>query len=136
MDGTETNLVVLFDGVCHLCNSSVNFIIRHDPRKQFKFTPLQSSTGQDLLREYGLATENFETVVLIEDRKSYTRSTAALRVARRLNNLWPLTYMFIIIPQFMRDAIYVLIAKNRYKWFGKREICMMPTPDVKERFLL
>jgi predicted DCC family thiol-disulfide oxidoreductase YuxK len=132
---TETTAIVLFDGVCHLCNSSVNFIIAHDRHRYFKFAPLQSTVGQELLGRHHLSTDTLDTFVLIEGGAAYTRSTAALRVARRLGGLWPLLYAGIVVPKPLRDLVYSFIARNRYRWFGKKESCMMPTPDVKERFL-
>jgi predicted DCC family thiol-disulfide oxidoreductase YuxK len=132
---TERTAIVLFDGVCHLCSSSVHFIIRRDPRARCKFAPLQSPIGQALLHRHRLATNTFETLVLIEAGRAYTRSTAALRVARRLSGLWPVAYLGIMVPKPVRDALYRIIAQNRYKWFGQRAECMLPTPEVKERFL-
>lgn len=135
MSYTETASIVLFDGVCHLCNSSVNFIIRHDPHGRLKFAPLQSPVGQELLRQHNLSSDILDTFVLIESGRAYTRSTAALRVARRLSGLWPVAYVGIVVPRPIRDAVYRLIARNRYRWFGKRDACMMPTAEVKARFL-
>jgi predicted DCC family thiol-disulfide oxidoreductase YuxK len=132
---TETTAIVLFDGVCHLCSSSVHFIIRRDPCARFKFAPLQSPIGQALLHRHRLSTNTLDTFVLIEGGRAYTRSTAALRVARRLTGLWPVAYLGIVVPEPVRDAIYRIIAQNRYKWFGQRAECMLPTPEVKERFL-
>jgi predicted DCC family thiol-disulfide oxidoreductase YuxK len=131
----ETTAIVLFDGVCHLCSNSVNFIINRDRRKYFKFTPLQSPTGRHLLRQHHLSSTDLNTLVLIEEGKAYTRSTAALHIVKQLSGLWPGAYMLIVVPQWLRDAAYSVIAKNRYKWFGKRETCMMPTAEVQERFL-
>jgi len=127
--------VILFDGVCNFCNSAVNFVIRHDKKAQVQFAPLQSDKGRLFLRQYGLPAAEMKSFVFIEDGKSYTQSTAALRVCRYLNGLWPLCYGFIIVPKFLRDGIYNWIAKNRYKWFGVREQCMMPTPEVRTRFI-
>ena len=135
MINTEITSIILFDGVCHLCNSSVNFIIRRDRRGRFKFAPLQSPVGQEFLRQHPLSPDELDTFVLIARGRAYTRSTAALRVARGLSGLWPLAYLFIIVPKPVRDAAYKVVAKNRYKWFGKRAECMMPTAEVKERFL-
>ena len=135
MSKAETTSIVLFDGVCHMCSNSVNFIIRRDRRKLFKFAPLQSPVGQELLRRHHLWPDELDTFILIEEGRAYTRSTAALRVAKRLSGLWPLAYMLIVVPKLLRDVVYGVIAKNRYKWFGKRDECMMPTADVKERFL-
>ena len=127
--------VILFDGVCNFCNSAVNFVIRHDKKAQVQFAPLQSDKGRLFLRQYGLPAAEMKSFVFIEEGKSYTQSTAALRVCRYLNGLWPLCYGFIIVPKFLRDGIYNWIAKNRYKWFGVREQCMMPTPEVRTRFI-
>jgi predicted DCC family thiol-disulfide oxidoreductase YuxK len=132
---TETTSVILFDGVCHLCNSSVNFIIRRDPRAHFKFAPLQSPTGQAFLRRHHLSLDRLDTFVLIERGRAYIRSTAALRVARQLSGLWPVAYLLVVVPRPIRDVVYKVIAQNRYKWFGKREECMIPTAEVRERFL-
>jgi predicted DCC family thiol-disulfide oxidoreductase YuxK len=135
MSSAQPTAVVLFDGVCHLCNSSVAFIIRHDPRGHFKFAPIQSPIGQESLRRHHIPTDALDTFVVIEGGRAYTRSTAALRVARRLSGLWSAAYVLIVVPRVVRDFIYKVIARNRYKWFGKREECMMPTLEVKERFL-
>lgn len=127
--------IILFDGVCNLCNRSVQFVIKHDPKENFLFASLQSETGQKLLQQYQLPVNNFNSFVLIENQKIYTRSTAALKVAIKLNGLIKLMYAFIIVPKFIRDGIYKWISNNRYKWFGKREACMIPTPQLKARFL-
>jgi len=127
--------VILFDGVCNLCNSSVQYVIRHDRDAVFKFASLQSDTGQQLLHKYQLPQNNFNSFVLVEDDKVYTRSGAALRVARKLSGIVKLLYGFIIVPAFLRDAVYNFIARNRYKWFGKKDTCMIPTPALKSRFL-
>ena len=127
--------IILFDGVCNLCNSSVQFVIKHDRKAVFKFASLQSEAGQKLLTKYGLATNEFNSFVLIEDNKVYLKSTAALRVARKLDMLLSLLYLFIIIPPFIRDAFYNYISQHRYKWFGKRDECWLPTPELSERFL-
>lgn len=127
--------IILFDGVCNFCNGSVNFIIERDRGKYFKFAPLQSEIGQRLLSEHGIDKTDTDSVVLIEDGKAYIRTTAALRIARKLSGAWHLFYGFIIVPSFIRDFFYKLFAKNRYKMFGKQEACMMPTPEIRERFL-
>lgn len=129
------NPVILFDGVCNLCNNSVQFVIKRDKKKQFYFTSLQSNAGQQLLKQYQLSPGKFDSFVLIENGKAYTRSTAALRVVKRLGGLLSFLYAFIIIPPFIRNAIYDYVARNRYKWFGKSESCMLPTPELKARFL-
>lgn len=127
--------IILFDGVCNLCNSSVQFIIRRDRKKQFRFASLQGRTAQQLLAMSGLDAEGQDTIVLVEDGKIYTRSTAVLRILRRLGGFWRLAYAYIIVPRFIRDGIYKFIARNRYRWFGRREECMVPEPGVRERFL-
>jgi predicted DCC family thiol-disulfide oxidoreductase YuxK len=127
--------ISLFDGVCNLCNSSVQFIIKRDRKNRFLFASLQGHTGQEYLRRFNLPADTFNSFLLVEDNHYYTRSTSALRIARSLSGGWPLLYAFIIVPRFIRDAVYNLIAKNRYKWFGKQEACWIPTPDLKKKFL-
>lgn len=127
--------VILFDGVCNLCNSSVQFVIKHDSNGIFKFASLQSDAGEALLKKYNLPLNNFNSFLLIEDGKVYSRSSAALRVAKKLNGIIKILYGFIIVPKFIRDAVYNLVATNRYKWFGKKEECMIPTPALQSRFL-
>ena len=127
--------IILFDGVCNLCNGSVQYVIRHDRYAIFKFASLQSDSGQQLLHKYNLPQSNFNSFVLIQDDKAYTRSTAALKVAAKLSGIVKLLYGFIIVPAFIRDAVYNFIARNRYKWFGKKDTCMIPTPALKSRFL-
>ncbi len=126
--------VVLFDGVCNFCNGAVNFIIRHDGGKKFKFAPLQSEIGQELQAKYGIG-EDVDSIILVENDKAYTHSTAGLRVAKGLGGIWSLGYVFIIVPAFIRDWAYRLFAKNRYRLFGRQDACMLPTPEVRERFL-
>lgn len=127
--------VLLFDGVCNLCNSSVNFIIDHDPKGHFKFAALQSEFGQEKLAELGFDQEEFDSLVLLSGNAVYQKSSAALRIAKKLNGLYPLLYVFMIIPPFIRHGVYDIIAKNRYKWFGKEDSCRIPTPDLKARFM-
>ncbi len=127
--------VILFDGVCNFCNSAVNFTIKRDKKAVIQFAPLQSEKGRMFLRQYNLPADDMRSFVFIEDGKTYFRSTAALKVCRYLNGLWPLCYIFILVPRFIRDAVYNFIAKHRYKWFGMRQECMMPTPEIKKRFL-
>lgn len=127
--------IVLFDGVCNLCNSAVQFIIRHDKKNIFMFTSLQSDTGQKLLAQYDLPLNELNSFILIENNKAYTRSSGALRVIKKLKGLWPLLYGFIIVPKFIRDGVYNWVGRNRYRWFGKQDACMIPTPELKARFL-
>jgi Uncharacterized protein conserved in bacteria len=129
------NGIILFDGVCNFCNGSVNFIIERDQKSYFKFAPLQSETGQEMLDKYGIDKTETDSVILIEDEKAYTHSTAALKIARRLDGAWSLLYAFIAVPRPLRDFFYRVFARYRYKLFGRRDACMMPTPDIRARFL-
>ena len=131
----STEPVILFDGVCNFCNGAVNFTIKRDKNKIIKFAPLQSEIGKAFIKQYGLPENDMRSFLLIENGKLCSKSTAALKVCRYLKGLWPLCYGFIIVPAFIRNAVYDLIAKNRYKWFGQKKECMVPTPDVKARFL-
>ena len=128
-------LVVLFDGVCNLCNASVRFIIARDPSARFRFAPLQSATARALFAGTGGRSPLPDSFVLLEHGRLYVRSTAALRVARRLRFPWPLLYIFIAVPRPLRDVLYDFIARHRYRWFGSREACMVPTPELRARFL-
>jgi len=127
--------IVLFDGVCNLCNSSVQFIIKRDKKKQFRYASLQGNFGQEFLKTHNLPADNFNSFILLEDDKVYSRSSGALRMLKHLGGGWNLFYGFIILPKFIRDGVYNWVASNRYKWFGKKDSCMIPTPDLKERFL-
>ncbi len=127
--------VILFDGVCNLCNRSVQYVIRHDPAAIFQFASLQGETGQTLLAAHKLATNDLNSFVLIQNDKAYTKSTAALLVARQLKGPAKLLYACMIIPAFIRDIVYRIIARNRYTWFGKKNSCMIPDPKVTSRFL-
>jgi predicted DCC family thiol-disulfide oxidoreductase YuxK len=127
--------LILFDGVCNLCNGAVNFVIRRDPAGRFRFAPLQEPGGQRLLAAHHLRREDFDSLVLLEEGRSFLKSTAALRIARHLGALWPLLYFFIIVPRPLRDSVYDWVARNRYRWFGRRDACMVPAPDVLDRFL-
>lgn len=134
-DITRSPDIVLFDGVCNLCNHAVIFIIDRDHQKKYRFASLQSSIGQDLLRRFQLPTHTMDSLVLISKERVFVKSTAALKIARNLDGLWPLAYMFIIVPSFIRNAFYDLIAKYRYKIFGKSESCRYPSDELKLRFL-
>ena len=130
----QENPVILFDGVCNYCNAMVNFAIRNDKKAILKFAPLQSAAGKSLKEKYNIA-PGIDSVIFIEQEKVYTYSDAAIRIARHLQ--WPAKalYSLIVIPKFIRQPFYKWIARNRYKWFGKKEECMIPTPEVKARFL-
>ena len=138
--------VVLFDGVCNFCNSSVNFVIEHDRDGYFKFAPLQSDAGIELANKYGLRSDEagdgsagdlipIDSVILVEDGSAYTHSTAALRIVRRLGGFWSWLYAFIVVPRPIRDFFYKLFARYRYRIFGRKDECMLPSPEVRARFL-
>lgn len=127
--------IVLFDGVCNFCNGSVNFIIERDEKNYFKFAPLQSEISRQYLDKFGIDKAETDSVILIENEKAYTHSTAALKIARRLPGIWSWFYGFIVVPKPVRDFFYKLFAKNRYSLFGKQDACMMPTPEIRQRFL-
>lgn len=127
--------VVLFDGVCNFCNYWVNFAIKRDRKKKLKFTALQGEPAKKLLLQFHINPTSLSSVILIDNGKVYTQSSAAIRICKYLNGGWKLFYGLMIIPKFIRDFFYNIIARNRYKWYGKREACMVPTPELKERFL-
>ncbi|MBV8251182.1 MAG: thiol-disulfide oxidoreductase DCC family protein [Chitinophaga sp.] len=132
----KDNGIILFDGVCNFCNASVNFVIRHDRQGYFRFAPLQSAIAADLSQQYGFDTSAQSSFILVENGKVYTKSTAALRVAKKLNFPVRLLYIFMIVPAFIRNGVYSWIARNRYRWFGKKDACMVPTPDIRSRFMI
>ena len=129
--------VVFFDGVCNLCNGAVQFILDRDKREQFRFAPLQSEAAERMLvGDLATDREALDSIIVVEDGKVYERSDAALRIARRLGAPWPAAYyLFILVPRFLRDAVYKFIARNRYRWFGRSEQCRVPTPELRARFL-
>lgn len=126
--------VVIFDGVCNLCEFSVNFIYTRDSAGRFTFTPAQSPLGKHLLEKFGIDTASLDTVVLVTRGRALTRSTAALDIARELDSPWNLLSLLGIVPTFLRDWIYDIIAAHRYQWFGRKESCMLPGADLKSRF--
>jgi predicted DCC family thiol-disulfide oxidoreductase YuxK len=127
--------LVLFDGVCNLCNGVVQFIIARDPHGRFQFAALQSAAARRVIEEHGALDRLPDAIVLVEDGRLYTRSTAALRIARRLTFPWPLTVVLLAVPRPLRDWVYTLFASRRYRWFGRRETCMMATPELRARFI-
>lgn len=127
--------IVLFDGVCNLCNGAINFVIDNDPKGKFKFASLQSEEGQELLRQHGLNQQFIDSLVLIKNDKAYIKSSGALHIAKGMGGFWKMAFIFMIVPKFIRDWVYDLIARNRYKWFGKRDACRMPSQELKDRFL-
>jgi predicted DCC family thiol-disulfide oxidoreductase YuxK len=135
MNPDELNEIVLFDGVCNFCDASVQFIIRHEKQAGLNFASLQSPTGQSLLKKYGLADKGIDSVVYIHNGKAYSKSSAALRLTARLKGLYPLLFGFLLVPPFIRNAVYDYIARNRYKWYGKKDSCMIPSPEIIRRFI-
>ena len=136
IDKTE-KYIVLFDGVCNFCNGAVNFIVDRDKQAKFVFASLQSEIGSEILNNYRLSTRHkaLDSIVLVKNNRVYVKSRAALEIAKELDGSWPLFYAFIILPPFIRDFFYDLLAKYRYKLFGKSETCRIPTADIRDRFL-
>jgi len=126
--------VVLFDGVCNFCNDAVNWIIAHDPKAKFKFAPLQSEFGEQMRRQFGIS-DDVDSIILIENGRAYTHSSAALRILKALGGIWSLGYIGIVVPRPIRDWFYKWFARNRYRWFGKQDACMIPTAEVRSRFV-
>lgn len=135
MNTNKKKAIILFDGVCNLCNSSVQFVIKHDNKNQFLFASLQSDASKKLLLQFNYENPKMMSIVLIEDNIVYDKSTAALRIAKKLRRPWNFLYKFIILPKAMRDFIYNIIAKNRYRWFGKRDTCLTYDGEYKNRFI-
>jgi predicted DCC family thiol-disulfide oxidoreductase YuxK len=129
------NPVLLFDGVCNLCNASVQWILKRDRKGIFRFAALQSDYGTASLKRLGLSPDLFDSVILLHHNTALTRSDAALEIARLLGGFWSMAVVFKWIPRVIRNALYDWIARNRYKWFGKQEACMIPRPEWKNRFL-
>ncbi|KAA0546124.1 thiol-disulfide oxidoreductase DCC family protein [Bacillus sp. BGMRC 2118] len=127
--------IVLFDGVCNLCNGAVQFLIKHDKKERLRFASLQSETGQKILTEYGYSTNQFDSIILVSNQKVYEKSDAALAICSEIGGVFSLCKVMYIIPKRLRDSLYSLIARNRYKWFGKQDYCMLPTPELRKRFL-
>lgn len=131
----HANRLVLFDGVCNFCNFWIQFALKRDKKGKLKFGSLQGTTAQEILPKYNIDPTVLTSVIFIEDGVAYRESTAALKVCRHLDGSWKLLYVFIIIPAFLRDGIYKWVGRNRYKWFGKQESCMLPTPEQRARFV-
>ena len=126
---------ILFDGVCNLCNGFVRFVVARDPAARFRFAALTSPAAARVLREAGVTPPLPDSMILIEEGRVFMRSDAPLRIARGLSCPWPLLYGFIVVPRVIRDRVYDFIAGRRYRWFGRREVCMVPTPELRQRFL-
>lgn len=127
--------IILFDGECNLCDRSVRFILARDRKQQFRFASLQSAAGTRLIERFAPRAQGSTTVVLIADGTAHIRSDAALRIAARMDGLWPVLGVFRIVPRPLRDWVYDVVARNRYRWFGRTPCCMVPSPELRERFL-
>ena len=134
-DGENGTLVILFDGVCNLCTGTVRFVIARDPKRRFRFASLQSEAAKALLESHGLPRESLENIVVIDGARSFIKSDAALYVAGSLKGLWPVLRVFRIVPRRVRDAVYDFVARRRYRWFGKRQACLVPAPEDAHRFI-
>lgn len=133
--GTADHGVILFDGVCNLCNGFVQWVIRRDPHGRFRFAALQSHAAQQLVAGHPVRPTDMETVLYVRDGRVRERSTAVLHIMKDIGGLWRLMFVFMVLPRFIRNGIYTWVARNRYKWRGKRESCMIPTPELRERFI-
>jgi predicted DCC family thiol-disulfide oxidoreductase YuxK len=127
--------ILFFDGFCNLCTGSVQFIIKRDKKNKLQFASLQSEAGQQMLQKFGLPTQELNSLIFVDDNIIYQKSTGALRIAKYLSGAWPLAYGLTIIPAFIRNAVYNWVAKNRYKWFGKKNECWLPTPELNKKFI-
>lgn len=127
--------LILFDGVCVLCNGLVDFVIRRDRARRFRYGTLQSDLGADVLRQLGFSEDELGTMILIERGIAYVKSTAALRIARRLSAAWPACYAFVVVPRPIRDRVYSWVGDNRYRWFGRSDVCRAPSPDERLLFI-
>lgn len=135
MKAYDKKSVILFDGVCNLCNTSVQFVLKHDKKQHFLFASLQSDAASKVLLQFNVTNSNSGTIILIEEGKLYEKSTAVLRIAKKLNPIWNLFYFFIFLPESIRDFVYDIVAKNRYRWFGKSNHCLINTPQNANRFI-
>lgn len=134
MDYQNKN-IVLFDGVCNLCNGAVNFLIDQDKHNRLLFASLQSEAGQVILKDFSFQQTNFDTFIFVKNGKPHIQSAAALEVLRLLGGFWQLLYVFMLVPPLLRNGVYRFIAKNRYRWFGQKQACRVPTPELKSKFL-
>lgn len=127
--------IILFDGICNLCNASINFVIERDKNDVFRFAALQSDLGKEYTSKFNIDTSQTDSILLIDQDKIYLKSTAAIYIAKSLSGAYPLLFSLMIVPNFIRNWVYDFVARNRYKWYGKREVCMVPTPKLKNKFL-
>ena len=135
MNFQQQHKIILFDGVCNLCNTSVKIVIRNDKKDCFRFAALQSDIGKDYITKFNIDSTETDSIILIDQEKVYVKSTAALYISKSLSGAYPLLFGFIIIPKFIRNWVYDFVARNRYRWYGKKEICMIPTPELRAKFL-
>lgn len=135
MESSDQKSILLFDGICNLCNASVQFILKRDPKEQFIFASLQSDAAKNILLQYNLKNYSLNSLVLIEEGQLFQKSTAALKICRHLNWPWKLFYVFILLPKILRDKVYEFVAKRRYRWFGKKDSCVLMIPEYKNRFI-
>lgn len=135
MESSDQKSILLFDGICNLCNASVQFILKRDPKEQFIFASLQSDAAKNILLQYNLKNYSLNSLVLIEEGQLFQKSTAVLKICRHLNWPWKLFYVFKLLPKFLRDKVYEFVAKRRYRWFGKKDSCVLMIPEYKNRFI-
>ncbi len=135
MKPATDKVIIFFDGDCNLCNSSVQFIIKHDKKDHFVFAVLQSDVARDILLQYPTKNTQKDSILLLQNQQVFSESTAALHIAKELSGFWKGLQIFWLLPKFLRDTLYRLLAKNRYRWFGKRETCMVPTDELQNKFL-
>ena len=135
MNFQQQHKIILFDGVCNLCNTSVKIVIRNDKKDCFRFAALQSDIGKDYITKFNIDSTETDSIILIDQEKAYVKSTAALYISKSLSGAYPLLFGFIIIPKFIRNWVYDFVARNRYRWYGKKESCMIPTPELRAKFL-
>ena len=133
-DNSKTHIII-FDGICNLCNRFVNFVIKKDKKKQFYFTPLQSEIGIKYLKKFHLLESDINSIIYVQGEQFWIKSSAVLHIVKSLKRPWSCLYFFIFLPRAIRDKTYDLIAKNRYRWFGKKDTCRIPTPEERKRFL-
>jgi len=131
----ENHAIVLFDGLCNFCSGSVLFIIKRDTKGYFRFAAMQTDAGEKIMQQFGIGENRPESIILVENNRIWYRSSAALRIARKLRHGWPLFYGFICFPPFVRDFFYDIIARNRYRWFGQKESCFVPSEEIRQRFI-
>jgi predicted DCC family thiol-disulfide oxidoreductase YuxK len=131
----KMNDIILFDGVCNLCNGAVTFIIKRDKHDTFRFAALESTIGRQYLEKHGIDSTKIDSIILIRGDHAFAKAEAALHIARKMTGLWPILYVFNVLPNGLLNLFYDFIARNRYSWFGKKESCMIPTVELRSKFL-